>query len=232
MDFERIRQLSKPLLKLEHRDTVVRLVTYVLFAAIAANGFYIVYYLVHGGGLFRTPGIIYLVVLIFHSLLLAVLRSILQAARAGEERFRKVFQVSPVAIVITTLDEGRIVDANDAYWKLSGHNPKTSIGPTTFELRKDLQPEDRTKFVRELLEKKSIQNPAYDFVNDSGEHLKTIAFYELIDVGDRPAILSMFYDMTEQDRARDALRQSEARLLAMLEAVPDMVFGSRARYGF
>ena len=224
MDFDRIRQLSKPLLKLEHRDNVVRLVTYVLFAAIAANGLYIVYYLVHGGSLFQTPGIIYITVLIFHSFLLAVLRSVLQAARAGDERFRRVFQVSPVAIVITTLHEGRILDANEAFWRLSGHDPSISIGPTTFELRKDLQPETRTKFIQELLETKSIQNPAYDFVDANGEHLKTIAFYELIEVDDNPVILSMFYDMTEQNKARDALRQSEARLLAMLEAVPDMVF--------
>ena len=144
--------------------------------------------------------------------------------RRSEERFRRVFQVSPVAIVITTLDEGRIIDANPAFWDLSGHDPKTSIGRTTFELRHGLQMEMRAQFIRELLEKKSIQNPAYDFVNEKGEHLRTVAFYELIDVEDKSAILSMFYDMTEQSQARDALRHSEARLRAMLEAVPDMAF--------
>jgi PAS domain S-box-containing protein len=34
----------------------------------------------------------------------------------------------------------------------------------------------------------------------------------------------MFYDMTAQGKARDALHKSETRLRAMLEAVPDLVF--------
>lgn len=145
------------------------------------------------------------------------------ALQKSNERFRRVFHKSPVAIILTTLDEGRVIDANAAYWKLSGNDPKTSIGRTTFELRQDLKPEQREQFIQELLEKKSIQNLSYDFVNNRGEYIKTIAFYELIELDGKAAILSMFYDMTEQSQARDALRHSETRLRAMLEAVPDMV---------
>ncbi len=146
------------------------------------------------------------------------------ALQRSDEHFRKIFHVSPIAIVITTLAEGRIINANEAYWKLSGHDPKTSSGRTTFELRSGLQTEERNRFVRELLEKRSIQNSAYDFVNEQGEHLKTVAFYEFINEGGVPAILSMFYDMTEQNNAREALIQSEARVRALLEATPDMIF--------
>jgi PAS domain S-box-containing protein len=147
-----------------------------------------------------------------------------QTLQSSEQRFRKAFQTSPVAIVITTLAEGRLIDANAAFWKLSGHDPETSLGRTTFELRNILQTAERDAFVHELIEKRSIQNPAYDFVNDRGEHLKTVAFYELIDEGGVPAILSMFYDMTEQHKAQIALIQSEARVRALLEATPDMIF--------
>ena len=147
--------------------------------------------------------------------------------RKSDERFRRVFHTSPVAIVVTTLEDGRIIDANQSYWQLSGHDPATSIGRTTLELRHGFKPEQRERFVRELLEKKSIQDPAYEFINERGEILRTVAFYELIEVEDTPAILSMFYDMTEQGKARDALHKSETRLRAMLEAVPDMIFELR-----
>ena len=146
------------------------------------------------------------------------------ALHRSDERFRKVFQVSPVAIVITTLDEGRIIDANQAYWKLSGYDPKNSIGRTALELRQDYQVETRAAFVQELLDKKSIQNPTYDFVNQKGVSLKTIAFYELIEDAGRPAILSMFYDMTDQSNAQEALIQSEERVRALLKAAPDTIF--------
>ncbi len=148
----------------------------------------------------------------------------LNAAAIEEERFRKVFHVSPVAIIITNLTEGRIIDANPAYWQLSGHDPHTSVGRTTFELRKDLTPEVRGRFISDLLKYRSLQISSYDFVTETGEHKETVALYELIEMSGQPAILSMFYDTTEQNRAREALRQSETRLRALVEAVPDMVF--------
>jgi len=147
-----------------------------------------------------------------------------QALIQSEERFYKIFQLSPVAIVITAFDDGKLLEANPAYWSLSGQDPVSSKGRTALELRPNLMPETRKQFLGELSDKQSIHNPAYDFVNDHGEHLKTIAFYELIEVDGEQAILSMFYDVTEQNKARDALRNSETRLRAMLEAVPDMIF--------
>lgn len=156
--------------------------------------------------------------------LVDALRRSVNAAAIEEERFRKVFHVSPVAIIITNLTEGRIIDANPAYWQLSGHDPHTSVGRTTFELRKDLTPEVRGRFISDLLKYRSLQISSYDFVTETGEHKETVALYELIEMSGQPAILSMFYDTTEQNRAREALRQSETRLRALVEAVPDMVF--------
>ena len=140
-----------------------------------------------------------------------------------EHRFRRVFDVSPVAIVITALKDGRLIEANDAYWKLSGYDPEWSRGKTAAELRKDFDPQRRQDFVNSLLEKKSIKIPEYVFVDDSGNKRSTMAFYELIDLDGQPTILSMFYDMTEQVEAQQALQRSERRLRGLVNAIPETI---------
>jgi PAS domain S-box-containing protein len=150
-----------------------------------------------------------------------------KALREGEQRFRRIFQVSPVAIVVTTLEEGRLIDANDAYWNLSGHDPKTAIGKTTLELRPGYDASKRQELIDSLVENKSIKDPNYVFVDDADRHHFTMAFFELIDLNGQPVILSMFYDMTEQVEAQNSLRRSEAHVRGLLNAVPDAIFELR-----
>lgn len=179
---------------------------------------------------------IFLIVLVF--LLVNVLREALKkvreefnerlqaerALRAGEEKFHKIFETSPVAIAITSFAEGRLLDANDEYWRLTGLDPKTSLGRTSIELGLWDHEDDRMQFIQSLSKKKSLRNPSYDFVNKNGQERITVAYYELMDFGAESAILCIFHDVTEQKRAEIALMQSEARLRAMLGAVPDMIF--------
>lgn len=143
----------------------------------------------------------------------------------SEERFRKVFHASPVAICITTLEEGRLLDANQAYWSLTGYDAQTSIGKTAEELEMWDSMEDRRHFVEELKQKHSLVNQNYNFSDfQTNEPRHAISFYELIDLKGQPCVLSMFYDVTEQKQAQDSLKGAEARTRAILESIPDMIF--------
>jgi PAS domain S-box-containing protein len=146
------------------------------------------------------------------------------ALRSSEERFRKVFIASPVAICITTLEEGRLLDANEAYWKLSGYDPHTSLGKLAEELEMWDSMEERRRFVEELKRTRSIFNPNYEFLDINFNTCYVIAFYELIELDGQPCILSMFHDITSQKKAQEALKNAEARTRAILEAIPDMIF--------
>lgn len=145
--------------------------------------------------------------------------------RASEERFRKVFQASPVAICITSLDNGTLLDGNDAYWKMSGYDPKESIGRSAEELEMWDSMEDRLHFVTQIKAQHSILNSSYEFLTYlTLERHFAIALYELIEIKDQTCVLSMFYDITEQKQAEDALKNTEARTRAILTSIPDMIF--------
>lgn len=141
----------------------------------------------------------------------------LDAVREGEKKFRKVFQVSPVAICISTLRDGILVDANQAFLDLIGSDRSSAIGRTTRDLGFWKDEAERERFTKELQEQKSIQNTAYQFVSLPGKERITLAFYELIEIENQPAILSMFYDVTDQRNAQAALQASEEKYRNFVE---------------
>ena len=157
-------------------------------------------------------------------LLMNNLQASIKALHTSEERFRKFFHANPLAIVISTLEEGRYVEANEAFWKLSGLNASQAIGHTPFEFGRWKTVEARRQFVERLQEKRFIRNMEYRFVSQNGEEHDTLASYELVHLDDQACILAIFYDTTEEKKAQEELRKSEARNRALLNAIPDMIF--------
>lgn len=144
--------------------------------------------------------------------------------RQSEDRFRKAFQASPIAICITTFKEGIFLDINDAYAKLSGFTREHIIGRSATELG-FMNAKSRAKWMKEFMAAGlSLHSQNSAFVTASGQALETIAFYEAIEVDGKQAILSMFYDTTNQVRAEKALRQSEERYRVLVEHIPAIVF--------
>jgi PAS domain S-box-containing protein len=151
-------------------------------------------------------------------------RSTEAALRSSEERFRKVFNNSYIAIAIVTLDDGKFLEANPAFWELSGLRPEKALGHTSLELNMwDASP-DRDAFVRDLLEKHSLQNVHVEFKQVNQPNRISVAFYELINIEDQSCILCMFYDVSEQRQVERALKENEGRTRAILNSIPDMIF--------
>src|SRR5215210_2954969 len=55
------------------------------------------------------------------------------ALSSSQELFVKVFDATPHAISISTLDEGRLLDVNDSLLRLTGYTRAEIIGRTTVE---------------------------------------------------------------------------------------------------
>jgi PAS domain S-box-containing protein len=138
-----------------------------------------------------------------------------ETIRQTEERFSKVFYNSPIAISITTLDEGRFIDANQAYWRLSGLRPEKTLGRTVAELKVWKDPLKRALLVERLKKEKSIGGIQDKFYTVDDEERDTLNFYELIQINGVDCILSMFHDVTEERQAQAALQRRDAILEAI-----------------
>ena len=160
---------------------------------------------------------IFIILFLLVHLVINTVTHSLNAVRVEEQKFRKIFHSSPAAIAIASLKEGRLIDANEAYWRLTGLEPNSAIGRTTVELGTWGSVEEHEKFVTSLKEQTSLHNLEYRLRSQSGEERTTLAFYELMDVDNEPVVMAMFYDTTEQRQAQLALQASEEKYRNFVE---------------
>ncbi|HKC48330.1 MAG TPA: response regulator, partial [Gemmatimonadales bacterium] len=129
--------------------------------------------------------------------------------RQSEERFSRVFRSSPVGIVITSLDDGRYLDANDAFLTLLGRTREQVQGKTTIELGVWRDAAQRVRMVEALGAHGTVRDIDLEFRAASGETRHVLASIERIELSGRPCLLMLAYDISDRKRLEDQLRQAQ-----------------------
>ena len=73
-----------------------------------------------------------------------------EAIRLSEEKFAKAFRISPEMILISTLADGRCLEVNDSFLRLTGYSREEIVGRTTREINLWTNPQLRDTIVQQL----------------------------------------------------------------------------------
>jgi PAS domain S-box-containing protein len=139
----------------------------------------------------------------------------------SQQLFADIFRVSPAATILSSLADGRCVDANEGYARLTGYTREELLGKTTVELGIWLSAEERHRVVTELAQKGNLENVELTLRRKNGEFINTLSSGEVITLDGQRFILSFFFDITEHKRAEEVLRESEERFRAIFEGNTD-----------
>ncbi|QSQ18744.1 PAS domain S-box protein [Pyxidicoccus parkwayensis] len=152
----------------------------------------------------------------------------------GDELRDSLLSVSPVPTSITTMTDGRIVAANEAYFQAFGYSRDEVIGRTTVDLRLWARPFDRAQVVERLKRHGAVRGVDAQYHTRTGELRHTLLFMGLVPYNGSPHIISFFPDITPLKRAEEELRRSEVSFRTLIENLPDLmaVFdkGAHVRY--
>lgn len=136
-------------------------------------------------------------------------------------RFSKIFRANPVAMVISRIDDGLLFDANEAWLAMWGCSRDEVIGKTAAEQGHWADMNRRSEFVECLKRDGRIRDFEACFLTRGRESRAMLLSGEIIDFSGQRTLLIAFYDFTERKRAEAALRASEERRRAILQAAMD-----------
>ncbi len=143
-----------------------------------------------------------------------------QLLRESEERFEKAFRSSPYPIVISELESGLCLDANDTAMYLFGCRPEEAAGRTVDQLGLWPTPDHRRRFIAQLTQTGSVRNMEVSLRMKSGGYRTCLISADQIELNGKNCMVTIGLDVTEQRRAEQALRLTQTAV----EKAADMAF--------
>ena len=147
-----------------------------------------------------------------HDQLLAteeMLRIQLQVVEESSQKFKAVFERSPIAVALTRLPEGTFSEVNQAFIDMFGYSREEALGKTTVELGIWLHESDRDRYLQMLRDNGYVHNVEVRARSKGGDVLDTIISSAMLKIGGRSFVLATIMDISEQKRLQNQLLQSQ-----------------------
>jgi diguanylate cyclase (GGDEF)-like protein/PAS domain S-box-containing protein len=130
--------------------------------------------------------------------------------RFSEEKFSGLFRSSPDAIAVARLADGRILEVNEGFRRVTGFPPDEVLGRTAAELNlwRDLPMAPTGADTRAAV----LSNVEARFLTKAGDTRTGLCSTELVTVGGEACVLTVVRDISEREHAQAAIKQANERL--------------------
>ena len=138
------------------------------------------------------------------------------ALHKSEEKFATAFRLSPNPSVIARVDDGVLVDVNEAYLSATGFTREEVLGKGAQDVLWPV-PEGRTDMMRELEKHGRLRHLDLKMRTKAGPFLDVLVSVEVIEIDGVRHTLGSAIDITERNRVAEALRESEQRFRRLVQ---------------
>ncbi len=140
--------------------------------------------------------------------------------RASRERLERMFRGSPLPIAISGIEDGAVIDVNDAWSRTYGYAREAILGRNFVELGLWIDADARRRMRDQLLANGAVRNLEARWRKSSGETAEVLLSGDVIELDGVPVMLSAALDVTERTSAERRLRESETRFTKIFHSSP------------
>ena len=149
-----------------------------------------------------------------------VTRDLTERKWGMEAAFEKLFRANPYPMVLTTLEDGRILEVNESFCKLTGYRAKELIGQSALALGIWAQPEELARIVSEV----SAGHPVRDqgggvLMTKAGQRRTVQLSADKIEFGGNSCLFATILDVTESRRLQAAIAELSTPVLQAQEGL-------------
>ncbi|MGE5409880.1 MAG: PAS domain S-box protein [Clostridiales bacterium] len=145
------------------------------------------------------------------------------AFKESEEKYKMVFNASPDSFSISRMD-GRYVDVNEGFLRLTGFTREEVIGASISEIQKLDIPGDRNDFNSSLQENGLVENLESAFRCKNGEVKTVLVSARIINIDNEPHILSITKDISYKKGIENDLKKAKELYLKIFDDFPALIW--------
>ncbi len=144
--------------------------------------------------------------------------------RDSEERFQRVFHLSPAPQVIASYPDGRIIDVNQAWLTTFGYNREQIINRNGLELNLWSDPADRQRLLRTLDSTGSFPPQTLQMRDHAGQDRTVLFSAARARLSDSECVVISETDVSERIATEKALRENRQLLETLVAQLPGLSF--------
>ena len=148
-----------------------------------------------------------------------VTRDLTERKWAMGSTFEKLFRVNPYPIMLSTLQDGRYLEVNESFCRLTGYSAKELIGQTSIDLGIWVEPDVRTRIVSELSAGHPVREVETTMRTKSGQIRTVQLSADLIEFAGNPCLFATIMDITESRRLEAAIEELSTPVLQAQEGL-------------
>jgi diguanylate cyclase (GGDEF)-like protein/PAS domain S-box-containing protein len=127
--------------------------------------------------------------------------------RRGDERFGRIFRALPAGVVVTTVDEGRVLEVNERFLAMLGYERDEVVGRTALDLGIWSDPAERAALIRRLQEHGTVQELEVPVATKDGAARHGIISVGQVSLDGEPSLVVLLNDVTERKTAEGHLHR-------------------------